>query len=274
MYYAKWLPYTTGVLGNDEWQKARIGFNGPTEFFEPGILNPEEEELVILVKLNPLSGNATDGSITIATPNGVFDFISFSNLGYTLLSPHSENTTIANSDYFQMEEATPADGPAITETTDAFVKDESARKVLYDENQPSRLARHVFPLTGISEIPANTWTVYYRCRSWGDPEFPKANNDVNFNIDILIRKADGTVRTTIATDVAAAYLTEDETEVWVTKSATYDFPGYPIVNDSDYLEIIYYGEADLQGPQSGPGYLQIRIDDNTLPEADQTRIEG
>jgi len=272
-YYAKWLPYTTGTLGDNEWQKARIGLNGPIEFYEPDILNPEEE-LVILAKLNPLSGNATNGAVAIATTNGVCDSISFSNPGYTLLTPHSENTTIASTEFFQLEEATQADGMPMTETSDVFIKNESGRKVLHDENNPSRIARHVFPLIGISEIPAATWTVYYRCRTWGDPKFPKANNDVNFDIDILIRQADSTVRTTIATNVADAYLTKDEAEVWVTKSATYNFPGYMVVDDNDYLEIVYYGEADQQGPQDGPGYLQIRIDDNTLPEADQTRIEG
>lgn len=273
VYHTVWLPNTTETLGVNEWQKARIGLNGPIEFFEPNILNPGEE-LVILAKLNPGPGDATTGNITVGAPNGVYDSISFSKLGYTLLNPHSENTTIASTEYFQLEEATPADGPAMMATTDMFISNESGRKPMYDANDPSRLSRHVFPLTGISEIPASTWTVYYRCRAWGDPKFPKAPNDVNFDIDIIIRQADGTVRATIDTDAADAYLTKDECEVWVTKSATYDFPGYTVVDDSDYLEIVYYGECDQQGPQDGPGYLQIMIDDNTLPLADQTRIEG
>lgn len=272
-YHTEWLPYTTGTLNDNEWQKARIGLNGPIEFFEPGILNPGEE-LVILARLNPPPGNGTTGDITVATPNGVYDSISFWKPGYTLLTPHSENTTIATTKYYQLEEATPADGTAMTVTTDAFAKNEASRKVMHNENESTRLARHVFPLTGISQIPASTWTVYYRCRTWGDPKFPKANDDVNFNIDILIRKADGTLRATIATNVAKAYLTKDETEVWLTKSATYAFPGYTVVDGNDYLEIVYYGQSDQQGPQDGPGYLQIRIDDNTLPLADQTRIEA
>jgi len=273
VYHTEWLPYTSGVLGDNEWQKARIGLNGPVEFFEPDILNPGEE-LVILARLNPLPGDATTGSIAIATPNGVYDSISFSNLGYTLLTPHSENTTIAGTKYFQLEEATPADGPAMTATTDAFGEKEVARKVLYDENQPTRLARHVFPLTGISEIPAGTWAVYYRCRTWGDPDFPDKDSDVNFDIDIIIRKSDGTVRTTIATNVADAYLEKGEAETWLTKKANYNFPGYTVIDDSDYLEIVYYGETDKTGPGNGPGYLQIMIDDSTLPLANQTRIEG
>jgi hypothetical protein len=272
-YYSEWLPYTNGIPGDNEWQRARICLNGQPESFEPNLLNPGEE-LVVLASLSPLPGDDTSGNTTMATPNGICESISFSSPGYTLLTPHSENTTIAGTDYFQFVEATTADGTAMTETTDAFTKNEKNRKVLYDENQPSRLARHVFPLTGISQIPEETWTVYYRCRTWGDPKFPNKNDDVNFDIDILVRQSDGTVRTTIASNVADAYLTKDETEIWVTKSATYNFPGYTVVDDSDYLEIVYYGECDNGGPQDGPGYLQIRIDDSTLAEDDQTRIEA
>ena len=269
-YYTEWLPYTDGALGDNEWQKARICLNGQPEFFEPGITNPEEE-LVILAKLSPLPGDATIGDIIMATPNGVQSSISFNNYSYTLLTPHSENTTIAGTDYYQLAEATPADGTTMTETTDIFTANETNRKIMHDENDSSRLARHVFPLTGISQIPTATWTVYYRCRTW---EFQGIkNNDVNFDIDILIRKADGTVRTTIATNVANAYLTEDEVDMWVTISATYGFLEYSVVDDSDYLEIVYYGETDSYGPDN-PGYMQIRIDDNTLAEADQTRIEA
>ena len=126
------------------------------------------------------------------------DSISFSSLGYTLLTPHSENTTIAGTQYYELAEAAPADGAAMTETTDLFDAKEANRKMMHNENDPSRLARHVFSLTGISQIPAATWTVYYRCRTVGFSGIQ--DNDVNFDIDILIRKADGTVRTTLATE--------------------------------------------------------------------------
>jgi len=273
IYHTEWLPYTSGALGDNEWQKARIGLNGPIEFFEPDILNPGEE-LVILARLNPLPGDATTGDIAVATPNGVYDSISFSNLGYALLTPHSENTTIATTDYYELVEATPADGPALLMTTDVFVARETGRKILHSESDVTRLAKHVYPLTGIDEIPASTWTVYYRCRTWGDPDFPRRDNDVNFDIDIIIRRADGTVRTIIDTDEADAYLERGEAETWLTKKANYNFQGYTVVDDSDYLEIVYYGECDRAGPDNGPGYLQIMIDDSTLPLADQTRIEG
>jgi hypothetical protein len=272
-YHTEWLPFTEGDAAANEWQKATILLNGQPEFFEPGIVN-HQEELVILANISPLPRDGTFGDVTIVTPNGVCGSLPIYSPGYTLLTPHSENTTIAGTDYFQMAEATTADGTAITMTSDGFIKNVPDRKILYDENDPSRPARHVFALTGISDIPSGTWTVYYHCRTWGDPKFPKKDNDVNFDIDILIRQADGTIRETIASGVADAYLGNEETEVWVTKSGTYEFPGYTVVDETDYLEIVFYGEVDSGGPQDGPGYMQLRIDDSTLSTDDQTRITG
>ena len=267
-YYTKWLPYVEGALGDNQWQKKGIYLNGGLEVFEPAVLN-HGEEVVILAKLSPLPGAGTAVNTIVSSPNGIYNTVSFSSLGYTLLVPHSENATISRTAYFQLREGAFADGSAMTQTTGIFDMGEADRKMMYAENQPSRPARHVFSLLGVSEIPASTWTVYYRCRTW---EFNQINNsNVNFDIDILIRKLDGTVRTTIATDVADAYLASGEEETWLTKSATYDFPGYTVVDDNDYLEIIYYGETDANGPHD-PGYMQIRVDDDTLPEADQTRV--
>jgi hypothetical protein len=268
-YHTIWLPYTDGALGDNEWQKARIGLNGPTEYFEPGILNPQED-LVILAKLSPPPGDNTTGEVIVATPNGVESSIPFSSLSYTLLIPHAENTTIASTDYYQLEEAAPADS-AMTETTDLFSAGEVSRKMMHSENDASRPARHVFSLTGISKIPAATWTVYYHCRTL-DFQGIK-DNETSFDIDILVRQADGTVRTTLANKVAKAYLQSDEVDTWVTKSATCNFPGYTVVDGSDYLEIVYYGETQGDGPDND-GYMQIRIDDSTMDEADQTRIKA
>ena len=272
-YYSTWLPYTEGTPGDNEWQKAAICLGGQPEFFEPDLLNPQEE-LVILARLNPLPGNLTSGEITVTTDNGISDYLPIEQPGYTWLTPHSETTTIIGEKYFQMAESSPGDGDAITITTDVFGKSEVARKILYNENDPSQYARMLFPLTGISQIPAQTWTVNYHCRTWGDPKFPNKNDDVNFDIDIIIRKADGTIRTVIATNVADAYLTKDEAGIWLTISGTFSFPGYTVVDETDYLEIVYYGETDRSGPQSGPGYMQIKIDDSSLAISDQTRIIG
>jgi hypothetical protein len=266
--YDKWLPYTDGVLNNDEWRKVRIGLDGPNEYFEPEILNPEED-LVILAKLNPLPQVSSAGVITIASPNGVENSVSFSKLSYTLLVPHSENTTIAGTRYYQVAESAAADVGGLTETTDVFHVGESARKMMHQENDSSRPAAHVFSLTGITQIPSATWTAYYRCRSIG---MSNVEDDViSFNINILVRKADGTLRETLATDVAGAFLTGSELNTWLTKSAVYDFPGYTVVDNNDYLEIDYYGKI-AGGASDTEGSLQIRVDDNTLAGVDQTRI--
>lgn len=270
-YTITWLPYTDETPGNNQWQNARIGLNGPIDFFEPGILNPFEE-MTILARTMPVSGNATTGNITITTPNGICETISFSSLSYTLLTPHSENTTIGNTDYYEMAEAAPGDGVAMTCRQD-FAQDEGNRKMLFNENQPSRFARYVFPLTGISEIPPATWTVYYRCMVSGNGDFPRVDSDVSFNIDILVRQADGTIRTAIATEAAAAYIDASEKGIWLTKNASYSFTGYTVEDENDYLEIDFYGQT-TQGPDNGTGYMLLAIDDDSLVEADQTRIEG
>ena len=270
-YYTKWLPYTEETPGIDEWQATRIGLNGPTDFFEPGILNPSEE-LVILANINPLSGNATVGNITVSTSNGVYDSISFSNPGYTLLIPHSETTTIASTDYYEIAEAAPGDGLSLTFRQD-FVRDESGRKLFFNEDDPDRDAKHVFPLVGISNIPAANWTANYRCFISGGGGFPRTDGDVSLSIDVVIRQADGTIRTTIGSDVAKAYIDTGEEDIWLSKNATYVFPGYMVIDENDYLEIDYYVESVL-GPNNDTGYLQLSVDNDALGLTDQTRIEG
>jgi archaellum component FlaF (FlaF/FlaG flagellin family) len=270
-YTSKWLPYTDSTPGDNEWQNARIGLNGPAEFFEPGILNPEEE-MVILAHLNPPPGNATNGNVTVATPNGIYSSISFSNPGYARLTPQSENITIAGVKYYELVEAAPADGAAMTSRAD-FNRNEGSRKILYNINQPTRAAKHIYPLIGISEIPEAYWTVYYRCYTWGGGQFPRQDDDVRFNIDILVRAADGTLRATIDNAVALAYVDKGDEGVWITITGNYDFPGYTVVDENDYLEIDYYGQTTL-GPDSDSGYMQLSMDDNTLPISEQTRIEA
>jgi hypothetical protein len=223
---SRWLPYTEATLGDNEWQKARIGLNGPAEFFEPGILNPEEE-MVILARLNPPPGITINNNVTIATPNGVNSSTSFANLGYARLTPQSENITLAGIKYYELVEAGPADGAAMTCRAE-FTRNEGGRKILYNPDQPTRAAKHIYPLIGIREIPAATWSVYYRCFTWGGGQFPPKDNDVYFNIDILVRQADGTLRATLATEVAPAYVDKSDEGTWITISGSYNFPGYSV----------------------------------------------
>lgn len=266
--YSKWLFYTTSLPVSDEWQEARIGLNGPVEYFEPGILNPSEE-MVALIHLDP-SGNTTSGAVSMAAPNGVYASMPFSNPGYPRFTAQSENITLANTKYYELVEAAPADGTAIIARAD-FSTNESARKLLYNADQPARPARHVYPLIGISQIPTDNWTVYYRGYVGGSG-FPQLDSDVSFNIDILIRAADGTIKASW-TGKASAFIQQGEEGSWRTVSGTYEFPGYTVTGQNDYLEIDFYGQTN-SGPGGASGYMQLSIDDNSLPAAEQTRIEA
>lgn len=265
----KWLPFTELLSGDNNWYKARIGLDGPVEYFEPGIINPAEE-MVILSHLDPPPKSGTDINISISTPNGVYSSLSISKLNYMLLSAQSENTTLGSTRYYEMVEAAYADGPAFIAET-SFTHEEVSRKLLYNADNPARPAKHVYPLIGISEIPQSTWTVYYHGFVGGYGGFPPDDGVVAFNIDILVRKADGTIRDVIDSRAAHTWVAMGEGGVWMTWNTFYDFPGYVVVDQNDYLEIDYYGLAQV-GPSTPLGYMRLSIDDSTLPITEQTRI--
>ena len=269
--YSRRLPFTDGELAENQWQKARIGLSGPVEFFEPEILNPQEE-LVILARLDPPPGGGTEANVTIAAVNGAGDSISFDIQEYFLLVPLTVNTTLAASLYYQLEEDATAARPGTVMSAE-FLENETSRRILCNESLPSREARHIFPLVGIEQIPAANWTVYYHSRTLGDA-FPEQDGDAVFDVDVLIRQADGAIRQTIASGVAGAVFPAASQGEWITISGTYNFPDYSVVDENDYLEVVYYAHVERQGPQSGPGYLQLAIDDSTLPLPEQTRIES
>jgi hypothetical protein len=269
--HSSWLPYTTGAPANNEWEKAGIGLNGPYEYFEPGILNPGEE-MVLLARLDPLPGDATNADISITTPNGVYKSFTLVNPGFLRLTPQAEYVTIGGIKYYELAEATPADGPAFTAGT-IFGDGETGRKLLYDNNDATRAARFVYPLTGIDQIATDNWTFTYHALASSSGVFPQTDTDVCFNVDIIIRQANGAIRQTITTGAASAFMTEAGINTWVTVTGSYVFPGYTVIDDSDYLEIVFYGQTE-SGPSGSTGTLQINIDDKTLPAADQTRIEA
>jgi hypothetical protein len=107
----------------------------------------------------------------------------------------------------------------------------------------------------------------------GGENFPLTDTDISFNIDILVRQADGTLRETLATGVAAAELSITDKGTWVTLTGIYSFPGYSVIYDNDYLEIVFYGQT-AAAPEGAPGTLQISIDNRSLPVSDQTKIEA
>ncbi len=69
------------VPGNDQWIVDGIFLDeqaATPEAFEPGILNPDEE-MVVLAKVNPSFGAGTNNLATVSTPTGVAISVNFSN---------------------------------------------------------------------------------------------------------------------------------------------------------------------------------------------------
>ena len=69
-YYSKWLPYTEGALGDNEWEVVWIRLDGEAEVFEPNVINPEEQ-IKIRAQLNPSVGADTTNMVVVATANGI-----------------------------------------------------------------------------------------------------------------------------------------------------------------------------------------------------------
>lgn len=170
------------------------------------------------------------------------------------LYAHLETVTIAGATYYTLK-TVPADttGASFTASTG------STGKILFSYGGVG--ACFVFPLQGIARIEASTVYAVYRAYMSG--------GTVNGVIDILIRKSDGTVRTTIATSVSAS---ANFGTSWSTLTgANYSFPGYDVVDQTDYLEIDFYANVTVK--KAGQ-YAYLRVDDNTLAATDQTRTEG
>jgi len=73
IYHVMWIPYTSGVPGDNEWTQEGIYLNAGSktpEVFDPGLLNPGEE-IIIEAKLSPSVGEETTNLIVVATPNGM-----------------------------------------------------------------------------------------------------------------------------------------------------------------------------------------------------------
>lgn len=93
--------------------------------------------------------------------------------------------------------------------------------------------------------------------------------DVHADIDVLVLQADGTIRATLDTDVANTGNVTDTD--WQTFIATFPFAEYTVVDNTDYLEIDLFAHAttNLSGENVT---VDFRIDDPTLPLADQPRV--
>jgi hypothetical protein len=164
-----------------------------------------------------------------------------------LLYAHSETTTIGGTNY-RLLKRNSADAAGLTLSADAGTT--TGRKLM---------DKFVYQLTGVSSIPASTWTIYYQAYKG------HVNVEAHGDVDILVRMSNGTTRSTIATNAAnSGALTTSPS----TLSGTYSWAAYTVIDQTDYLEIDYYIEVT----QIKAGYLvYLRIDDNTLLITDQTR---
>ncbi|MBC8281730.1 MAG: hypothetical protein H8E48_13175 [Chloroflexi bacterium] len=93
--------------------------------------------------------------------------------------------------------------------------------------------------------------------------------DVVANVDVIIRKADDTIRTTLLTNVAdTSLLTGSD---WQTSTITFAFPGYTVVDATDYLEVDIYAESSSNNSGETVS-VDFRIDDPSLAVADQMKL--
>jgi hypothetical protein len=165
-----------------------------------------------------------------------------------ILYCHQETITIGGTTYYLLKLDTPADASGTTLSASTG----SVARVVW--------GKFVFQLTGKAKILSATIYATYRAYTGG--------GTVNAEIDIKILKSDGTVRTTIATGVSKS---ANLGSSWATYTgANYSFAEYTVVDASDYLEIDYI--ANVTAKRSGQ-YAYLRIDDNTLALANQTRSQ-
>jgi len=166
------------------------------------------------------------------------------------LYTHEETTTIGGSTYYLLKLGS-ADAAGTTLSADAGTT--TGRKLM---------GKFIYQLTGVSSIPASTWTIYYRAYKG------HVNVEAHGDVDILVRMSNGTIRSTIATNVANSGAL---TTSWSTLSGTYSWAAYTVIAQTDYLEIDYYIEVT----QIKAGYfVYLRIDDNTLAITAQTRANN
>jgi hypothetical protein len=79
-YHTRWIPYTEGTLGDNEWEVAWIRLDGGAEIFELDVLNPEEQ-IMIRAQFNPSVGDGTTNMVVVSTPGGITASTYFSYSG-------------------------------------------------------------------------------------------------------------------------------------------------------------------------------------------------
>ncbi|MCH8235390.1 MAG: hypothetical protein IIC29_04610 [Chloroflexi bacterium] len=91
------------------------------------------------------------------------------------------------------------------------------------------------------------------------------------DMDVLVRRANGQVRTTLGVEVADT-LSIDVTNDWLTVTATFSPPEYVIVDQTDYLEFDLFAHVTINDGEDTT--MQFRFDDNTIAIDDQMGVRN
>ncbi|HAL47898.1 MAG TPA: hypothetical protein DCP37_09105 [Dehalococcoidia bacterium] len=157
------LAYTASTTpGTNEWAIQGIyqdaGALTP-EIADPGILNPDEEMVVLL---NPSPAVTTNNfhRVTMVTSGGYAANVMFYSVDPNLFF-HTETTLISTTTYMQLKNGDSADGTATT-TSAVFAPGQTGRV------RPSlQDGKFVYSLASTSAFIASTWDVTYRVKSNG-----------------------------------------------------------------------------------------------------------
>jgi len=236
-YFSGSLPTSVQAVDTDYFTVTSAGTASSTTAYNPLGYN-------MLGSTTLVSGSTGD----LVSNNAVYmTFRSYaSSTSAQPLYSHQETTSIGGTTYYLLSLSS-ADVAGTTLSADGGAL---GRKLM---------GKLVYQLIGVLSIPESTWTIYYRAYK-GHTQIA-AHGDV----DIIVRMANGTIRSTIATHVANSSAL---TNTYSTVSGTYSWASYTVIAQTDYLEIDYY--IEVTAIKSGNS-VYLRIDDNTLATADQTR---
>jgi hypothetical protein len=92
---------------------------------------------------------------------------------------------------------------------------------------------------------------------------------IHADMDVLVRQANGQVRTTLGTNVANM-IPIDVTNAWLTVTATYTPSEDVIVDQSDYLEFALFAHVTIN--DGADTNMEFSFDDNTAERSDQTGV--
>ena len=177
-----------------------------------------------------------DGSTTLlsGTPGNLSsddgNCMIFQSYGTPSLYAHKETTIISGTTY-DTSSVNSADASGLTLTAGMT-------------GTRNLLGKFVYSLQGVTSIPASTWTMYYRAQRTDNGQHLAAGK---IDVDIIVREANGSPRSTIATKAA---LSPSITTTMQTLTGTYAFAAYTVASQTDYLEIDYYIEVSTSGSSS------------------------